>query len=971
MLKRQTALLAALWMLCTFLPLGVSAEAAVTAEYDSQAGALKISATGVSTAISGDVFVAGYDAEDRLTSVSSKPISIASDGEQMVEIDFPAAGDYTAYVWDDDLKPITDPVAISGITERNAAEGKLAKVISNSSPDNLRGALSYLTDGQESETEYWAQVEGGGAAACAYIDLVTPVQVNKVRVHVPQAVVDMYADDDSSGNLTVMLGNTRLLNDPDTVMVQGTIIKAEAGWHELECNAEGRYRFVRISGFTGKAVGVSEVEVYTATPEQPTYSIAQQASASIDEGAAGSGMPQDAIDGNPDTAWSSSQGSYSRFMIDLGKGYNVAQIIVKSAAGADPNGRHYLCLFDENKTELTNYGDCTDLNSSDGILYSIYESTPVRYVGFRADASGTCSLAEVEIISYDAPPAPAELYNVALGASAQLVEGGAGTGALTNLFDGSEATSWMSEGGRYARVDIDLGAAFTLEQLKLISPAGTPANRYYIGLQDEDKADIPVTPQITDFCSTQWRTFDIPEGIKPVRYIVVMTDSGNQIGFSEIQALSYEQPEQPEEPTMYNVALGADISLHDFANTASGALEDIIDGNEETGWLSMGGDSAGITIDLGAAYTLEQIRVKNPEGMENRYYMGIQNEAKEEIAVSPQMTDMGSTQWRTYDIPEGTEKVRYIWLSSDGGNAVGFTEVQALSYEQPAAPAELNKITPTEYRMTQGATLTGDPANLFDGQTETGWVTQGTYTRLVVDLGAEYNLEKIRFNFPESEDSKDFFIYVVESMEAESVLKDFYPKAAAGWMDVALTGWDQPIRYLWIAASAGIDFREVEFLTYDEIQEPAEPTLYNVALGATVTPQENAVAQAGTLSNITDGEESTDCTLLSGTGVGYVKFSIDLGAQYDVKQIRVKAPSGNASGYAIQLFAGTDVYSTPDYRGHILGSFEDGWVTFNLPEDAQSDYVAGKLQSFMVMSINGDGLGTFSEIEVLSEQPKA
>ncbi len=640
----------------------------------------------------------------------------------------------------------------------------------------------------------------------------------------------MYADDDSSGNLTVMLGNTRLLNDPDTVMVQGTITKAEAGWHELECNVEGRYRFVRISGFTGKAVGVSEVEVYTATPEQPAYSIAQQASASIDEGVAGSGMPQDAIDGNPDTAWSSSQGSYSRFMIDLGKGYNVAQIIVKSAAGADPNGRHYLCLFDENKTELTNYGDCTDLNSSDGILYSIYESTPVRYVGFRADASGTCSLAEVEIISYDAPPAPAELYNVALGASAQLVEGGAGTGALTNLFDGSEATSWMSEGGRYARVDIDLGAAFTLEQLKLISPAGTPANRYYIGLQDEDKADIPVTPQITDFCSTQWRTFDIPEGTKPVRYIVVMTDRGNQIGFSEIQALSYEQP---------------------------------------------------------------------------------------------------------------------------------------------AAPAELNKITPTEYRMTQGATLTGDPANLFDGQTETGWVTQGTYTRLVVDLGAEYNLEKIRFNFPESEDSKDFFIYVVESMEAESVLKDFYPKAAAGWMDVALTGWDQPVRYLWIAASAGIDFREVEFLTYDEIQEPAEPTLYNVALGATVTPQENAVAQAGTLSNITDGEESTDCTLLSGTGVGYVKFSIDLGAQYDVKQIRVKAPSGNASGYAIQLFAGTDVYSTPDYRGHILGSFEDGWVTFNLPEDAQSDYVAGKLQSFMVMSINGDGLGTFSEIEVLSEQPKA
>jgi hypothetical protein len=71
----------------------------------------------------------------------------------------------------------------------------------------------------------------------------------------------------------------------------------------------------------------------------------------------------------------------------------------------------------------------------------------------------------------------------------------------------------------------------------------------------------------------------------------------------------------------------------------------------------------------------------------------------------------------------------------------------------------------------------------------------------------------------------------------------------------------------------------------------------NLALGATVTLI-NGTVEGGSLSNITDGNLTTNCTLAEGTG-GYTEVQIDLGSVMTVQYLEVT--TDGALGYATDM----------------------------------------------------------------------
>lgn len=541
-----------------------------------------------------------------------------------------------------------------------------------------------------------------------------------------------------------------------------------------------------------------------------------------------------------------------------------------------------------------------------------------------------------------------------------------------------------------------LATLFLLSLLPVSASAGTAVTAAYTGTYDGGKCGLTVSAGDTPLAGSVYLAgYDNENRLKSISIAPLSAAAGEEL------TVKFDYPEKAgnysffvwdadlkplTEPVevpfaLHNVAEGARASVTQPSSMV-GDIPAIVDGNEETGWTAGPGYMSKAKVDLGKEYPISEIRIKSAADADPsaRYYLQLFDERFDETEGSTSfkgyVTGLNDSGWITYTLPEdagNTENwgwARYISILSEAAGNISINEIQIMStLPRPTS----NKVSPVDFRMNSVAT-TGKPSNLFDGNENTSWITaSGQYTQLRVDLGAEYNLEKIRVKLPDNANSANAYnIYVVADMAvSDSVLHDHSTPATPGWSDQILS-YTKPVRYLWITSVPQLEIQEVEFWTYDSVAETPGETLYNVAQKP-VTSYVTGSAGAGTPDAMFDGDESTSWQSLAGTTT---ELLIDLEEQYTVKEVRIKSAAGadTSKSYSIQLFDDDQYRDANGYYGRLNGFNNEEWVTFQLPGDVQTydtlqpPPTMGKLRCLLIQSSDAISI---AEIQVLATEPKA
>ncbi|WP_299538691.1 CARDB domain-containing protein [uncultured Streptomyces sp.] len=329
----------------------------------------------------------------------------------------------------------------------------------------------------------------------------------------------------------------------------------------------------------------------------------------------------------------------------------------------------------------------------------------------------TAALAVVGLLPV-AASAAARTPDLALGK--QVTTGGQhGAYPASNVADGSQATYWEGAGAFPQWVQIDLGAAHTVDQVVLKLPAAWEARTQTLDVRGSTDGSAFTTlsaPAARVFSPASANTVTLGFADTRTRYVRVQVTANTGWGagqFSQVEVYGDQEDSGPPPASGSNLALNKPVEASSYTQTYVGSHA--TDGNTGTYWES-NGQPASLTVKLGADAELEAVVVKlSPDQAWGARTQGIQVlgrasgataftslKARADYAFSPS----GNQNTVTIAVSGRYTDVRLAFFSNTGAPGAQVAEVQvvgtaapnpdltvtALAWS-PAAPSESDSVT--------------------------------------------------------------------------------------------------------------------------------------------------------------------------------------------------------------------------------------------------------------------------------------
>ena len=205
-----------------------------------------------------------------------------------------------------------------------------------------------------------------------------------------------------------------------------------------------------------------------------------------------------------------------------------------------------------------------------------------------------------------------------------------------------------------------------------------------------------------------------------------------------------------------DVALNAPVNL--IAGSAKvGELNYLVDGNPDTYWESVAEGWNCFCIDLGKEYDIQTVKVRIPEEVSSSspayFTVFLTNTATGghlgDVVAEPVIANEQTPASGAYEYPLDLDrKFRYVKIQNVSGNTFGFSDIEVIADAEKLELLDVAK--GKDVQMNAGASLEGTPEETLDGNGETYWMSQATFTVLQIDLGREYEIAKIETVIPQT-----------------------------------------------------------------------------------------------------------------------------------------------------------------------------------------------------------------------------
>jgi len=190
-------------------------------------------------------------------------------------------------------------------------------------------------------------------------------------------------------------------------------------------------------------------------------------------------------------------------------------------------------------------------------------------------------------------------------------------------------------------------------------------------------------------------------------------------------------------------------STEQVDNSRNNVAKNSLDKNKDTKWAG-NGIGATITYNLGATYTLDQIRIATQSGKTYFYEIQVSNDGNSFTSVA-NVTSNSSGNFENYNLSNTAKYVRIVGNGqSNGSTWCSIFEIEFYG--------DLEEVTNGTSSCSGGANLaldaavieysaqqntTNGVANLVDGNDDNRWSASGFPQAVVIDLGAVYNVDEI------------------------------------------------------------------------------------------------------------------------------------------------------------------------------------------------------------------------------------
>lgn len=166
-----------------------------------------------------------------------------------------------------------------------------------------------------------------------------------------------------------------------------------------------------------------------------------------------------------------------------------------------------------------------------------------------------------------------------------------------------------------------------------------------------------------------------------------------------------------------------------------------IDGQASTWWAGSG-LGASLTLDLGAAQHVKQVRIAFHLGGTRAYNFEIQSSTDGQGYTSAGFFQSSGTSaaFETFNVTAPGRYVRIVGSGNTVDRVNAYKEVQIL------AEARLEKLTAVGVVASQ-SDLPGWPAAAIDGDPDTYWVSHAAGTHLTLDWGKSRQVRQVRIAF--------------------------------------------------------------------------------------------------------------------------------------------------------------------------------------------------------------------------------
>ncbi|MDY7227107.1 polysaccharide lyase family 7 protein [Hyalangium rubrum] len=186
-------------------------------------------------------------------------------------------------------------------------------------------------------------------------------------------------------------------------------------------------------------------------------------------------------------------------------------------------------------------------------------------------------------------------------------------------------------------------------------------------------------------------------------------------------------------------------STYDAANNA--VPTNAVDGNLSTRWAGQG-DGANITFDLGAAQSVQFIKIAWHQGDTRTTTFDVLASASPSgpwtTLLNRSVSSGATTSFETYDFADTS--ARYVRIvghgnsSGNGWNSITEVELWGAANTLGALPVPGSAVTASTYDTTNNAV----PANAVDGNLGTRWAGQGDGANITFDLSATQSVRFIK-----------------------------------------------------------------------------------------------------------------------------------------------------------------------------------------------------------------------------------
>ena len=296
-------------------------------------------------------------------------------------------------------------------------------------------------------------------------------------------------------------------------------IPIASGTNQLQVTATGPNNTALVLGTAANYGGTESVNL--PFTDSPSTNVALNKTVTVSSTDGSANAAAYAVDGNPNTRWSSAYSDPQWIEVDLGNYYSISEIDINWEAAC---GKNYLIQTSNDNVSWTTQNSVTNNTTAGLLAYKYSSGITARYVRMYGTARATSfGYSIYEFIVYSGstvappPPPPPAATNLALDmpVTVSSVESASYPGA--NAVDGDTTTRWASAWSDPQWIEVDLGSNFDISEVDLTWEAACGKN--YQIQTSSDNVNWTAQTTVTNNATSGLLTYTYATPVPSVRYV--------------------------------------------------------------------------------------------------------------------------------------------------------------------------------------------------------------------------------------------------------------------------------------------------------------------------------------------------------------------------------------------------------------------------------------------------------------------